>query len=636
MKYLTILSLWLVCACTQPKAFDSASVADAPDGAIQHVEPPCWWTGMKTGLQLLVNGPEISAYDNVAFEGLAGIKVAKVTKADSPNYLFVDLTIGSGAEAGEGWLVFKNEVGDRFKYPYTIGKKAEGGRESFTTADMIYLIFPDRFANGDPSNDDMPGMQEKADRNVNLGRHGGDIKGIIDHLDYVAELGATAIWCTPLLVDDQSFESYHGYACGDYYKIDPRMGSNELYREFVDKAHEKGLKIIMDIVTNHCGTDHWWMKDLPFKDWIHVFPEFTGSNIAFSTNMDPNASKYDLNLQESGWFVPSMPDMNLDNPFTLKYFQQWAVWWVEYAGLDGLRVDTYPYNEKEPMSRWCAAVRAEYPWINIVGECWTMSYPQLAYWQADAATPDGFNSNLPSIMDFPLCEALTAAICESGDNPGWGRGMTRIYDCLSHDFVYKDLSHMMTFFANHDHGRMGDTFNHDPARMKEAIALLATIRGIPQLYNGDEMMFSHVPGDDWSDGAKRIDFPGGWPGDAVNLFTPEGRAAAGGAYADAAELHDYTATLFNWRKGKKVLHDGKTMHFLGRDNTYAFFRYNDTDAVFVFVNNSNSDKAVPWDHYAELAPASVQARNVVTGAAITLDANLSLPANSVLIAEYSR
>lgn len=646
MKYLTILSLWLVCACTQPKAFDSASVADAPDGAIMHVEPPCWWTGMKTGLQLLVNGPEISAYDNVAFEGLAGIKVAKVIKADSPNYLFVDLTIGSGAEAGEGWLVFKNEAGDRFKYPYTIGKKAEGGRESFTTADMIYLIFPDRFANGDPSNDDMPGMQEKADRNVNLGRHGGDIKGIIDHLDYVAELGATAIWCTPLLVDDQSFESYHGYACGDYYKIDPRMGSNELYREFVDKAHEKGLKVIMDIVTNHCGTDHWWMKDLPFKDWIHVFPEFTGSNIAFSTNMDPNASKYDLNLQESGWFVPSMPDMNLDNPFTLKYFQQWAVWWVEYAGLDGLRVDTYPYNEKEPMSRWCAALRAEYPWINIVGECWTMSYPQLAYWQADAATPDGFNSNLPSIMDFPLCEALTAAICESGDNPGWGRGMTRIYDCLSHDFVYKDLSHMMTFFANHDHGRMGDTFNHDPARMKEAIALLATIRGIPQLYNGDEMMFSHVPGDDWSDGAKRIDFPGGWPGDAVNLFTSEGRAAASaadagkpwpaGRYADAAELHDYTATLFNWRKGKKVLHDGKTMHFLGRDNTYAFFRYNDTDAVFVFVNNSNSDKAVPWDHYAELAPAFVQARNVVTGTPVTLDANLSLPANSVLIAEYSR
>ena len=205
---------------------------------------------------------------------------------------------------------------------------------------------------------------------------------------------------------------------------------------------------------------------------------------------------------------------------------------------------------------------------------------------------------------------------------------------------------MMTFFANHDHGRMGDTFNHDPARMKEAIALLATIRGIPQLYNGDEMMFSHVPGDDWSDGAKRIDFPGGWPGDAVNLFTPEGRAAASaadagkpwpaGRYADADELHDYTAMLFNWRKGKKVLHDGKTMHFLGRDNTYAFFRSNDTDAVFVFVNNSNSDKAVRWDHYAELAPASVQARNVVTGTPVTLDANLSLPANSVLIAEFAR
>ena len=638
MKRILPLAVALVAlaACGGRATFDASSVKDAPEGAIVRVEPPCWWTGMKTGLQLMVYGPEISAYDNVRLEGLKGVGVAKVSKADSPNYLFVDVTIGSSAAAGDLWLVFKNAQGDEFKYPYHLGRKADVQKESFSTADMIYLIFPDRFANGDPSNDTVEGLQEPADRKVNLGRHGGDIQGIIDHLDYIAGLGATAIWCTPMLLDDQDFESYHGYACCDYYNIDSRMGDNALYKEFVDKAHEKGLKVIMDIVTNHCGTFHWWMKDLPFKDWIHIFPEYTGTNIAFSTNMDPNASRHDLNIQESGWFVPMMPDMNLDNPFVLKYFQQWAAWWVEYAGLDGLRVDTYPYNEKDPMSKWCQSVTAEYPWINIVGECWTMSYPQLAYWQGGNANKDGFDSHLPSIMDFPLCEALTDAVNECGDNPAWGKGMTRVYECLSHDFVYADLSRMMTFFANHDHGRMGDTFGHDVAKMKTALALLATIRGIPQLYNGDEMMFSHVPGNDWSDGAKRIDFPGGWEGDSTDLFSEKGRKAAKGEYASAQDLHDYTARLFNWRKGKKVLHSGKTMHFIKRDNTYAFFRYDAKDAVFVYVNNSASEKKVPWADYAEIAPASVQAVDVMTGVQLTLDSNLTVPAKSVLIAEYSR
>lgn len=635
-----------VVSCGSVGWFDPESVPDAPDGTITRIEPPCWWTGMTTSLQLMVNGPQVSSYSKVTLEGLAGVRVKKVHAADSPNYLFVDVDIADSAESGSGFLVFENSTGDRFKVPYGIGVKSDVHRESFSTADMIYLVFPDRFANGDPGNDTMPQMQEPADRSVNLGRHGGDIKGIIDHLDYIAGLGATAIWCTPLLTDDQESESYHGYACGDYYNIDPRMGTNDLYREFVRKAHDNGLKVIMDIVTNHCGTAHWWMKDLPFKDWVHVFPEYTGTNIAFSTNMDPNASKYDLNLQESGWFVPSMPDMNLDNPFVLKYFQQWAVWWIEYAGLDGLRVDTYPYNEKEPMSRWCASVSAEYPWINIVGECWTMSYPQLAYWQKGSSNEDGFDSNLPSIMDFPLYEALTAAICEGGDNPEWGHGMTRVYDCLSHDFVYADLSRMMTFFANHDHGRMGDTFDHDPAKMKIALALLATIRGIPQLYSGDEMMFSHVPGNDWSDGAKRIDFPGGWAGDSYDLFTAEGRKAAtrrnagksypDGTYTHAEELHDYTARLFGWRKGAKAVHEGKTLHFMTRDNTYAFFRYTDTDAVFVYVNNSDSDKSVPWNHYREMASGDVHARNVITGEAVVLAEGLSVPAKTVLVAEFKR
>ncbi|MCQ2147004.1 MAG: alpha-amylase family glycosyl hydrolase [Bacteroidales bacterium] len=615
---------------TETSILNTSKVLKATSKELVRVEPLSWWIGMKTDLQLLIGGDNISDFD-VCIIGGKGVRVTKVTKADSPNYLFVDVDIDTDATPGTYYLVFSNgEV--QFRYPYQISAREEGSsqRKSFTTADMIYLVFPDRFADADPK------IDGEVDRDTPLARHGGDIKGIIKHLDYISGLGATAIWSTPLLVDNE-IESYHGYACGDYYHIDPRFGTNELYRQLCDKAHEKGLKMIMDIVTNHCGTRHWRIKDMPFKDWVHVFDKYTGTINAFSTNMDPNASWYDLNLQESGWFVPSMPDMNLDNPYVLKYFQQWAVWWIEYAGLDGLSVDTYPYNEKDPMSRWCACVRAEYPNINIVGECWTASHAQLAYWQGDNGNKDGFNSNLPSIMDFPLRDAMEAAICESGDNPEWGRGMTRVYDCLSHDFVYHDLSKMMIFIANHDHARMGDTFNHNPDKMKIALTLVATLRGIPQLYNGDEMMFSHKIGGDWSDGSKRIDFPGGWKGDKVNLFTKSGRKAASSdpMYEHAEELYNYTSKLFNWRKTKEVIHSGRTMHFLTRDNTYAFFRYNDKEVVFVYVNNSYSDKTIPWNNYAEIASSLTRGRNVITGMSIRVNSSTVVPAMSTLIVEYT-
>ena len=596
---------------------------------IERVEPISWWTGMKMPLQLMVKGDGIATF-KARIEGGAGVSVKNVTPGDSPDYLFVDVEIAASAKPGEYTLVFTD--GDReVRCPYQIAAREKGSasRKSFTTADMVYLVFPDRFANGDPSNDSAYGMVEKGNRSLTGGRHGGDIQGIIDHLDYITGLGATAIWSTPLLVDNEPEGSYHGYACGDYYHIDPRFGSNSLYKDMVAKAHEKGVKIIMDIVTNHCGTAHWWMEDLPFKDWIHVFPEFTGSNIAFSTNMDPNASKYDLNLQESGWFVPSMPDMNLDNPFVLRYFQQWAIWWIEYSGLDGFRVDTYPYNEKDPMSEWCAAVRNEYPDFNIVGECWVSSHSQLAYWQADNGNKDGFNSHLPSLMDFPVQEAVVGALCESGDNPGWGQGMARVYDCLSHDFVYHDISNMVIFLANHDHARIGDVLGKNPDKLKLGLAMMATMRGIPQLYNGDEMMFTSFNGEQ-SDPARRVDFPGGWAEDKVNLFDENGRDVL------SADLHDYTARLFNWRKDKAVIHDGKTMHFLGRDNTYAYFRYDDTDAVFVFINNTDHEVPVPWSHYSELVPAYVEARNVLTGESMTLSEGQAVPAGKALVAEFSR
>ena len=626
-------------SCGSRSESDPEKIQDAGT-RVGRVEPLSWWTGMKTPLQLMVCGDGISRYD-VRIEGGKGVKAGTVHKADSPDYLFVDVEISPDAAPGTYYIVFDDGT-DKFKYSYEIAARSEGSAErgSFSTADMVYLIMPDRFANGDPSNDATDDTAEKPDRDGFFGRHGGDIQGIIDHLDYISDLGATAVWCTPLLLDDEPEGSYHGYACADYYRIDPRFGSNGLYREFVGKAHEKGLKVIMDIVTNHCGTAHWWMKNLPFEDWVHVFPEYTGTNVCFSTNMDPNASKYDLNLQESGWFVPSMPDMNLDNPFVLQYFKQWAVWWIEYAGLDGFRVDTYPYNEKKPMSEWCAAVLEEYPGFNIVGECWTSSIPQLAYWQGGNANRDGFDSHLPSIMDFPLQEAICKGL--PTDSQAWGEGMVRVYDCLSHDFVYHDLSRMMIFVGNHDMDRIGDVLRHNADRQKIAIAMMATMRGIPQMFYGDEMMFVSKDRSQ-GHGGLRVDFPGGWAGDKMDLFTAEGRARAavntdGKPVPEgfAADMHDYTRTLFQWRKGKKVIHDGRTMHFLTRDNTYAYFRYDDTDAVFVFINNSRGKKHIPWSHYAEIADGLHDGRNVLTGESAEVSDSTVVGPRQVLIVEYKR
>ena len=626
-------------SCGGGTDFDPASVSDA-GSRIERVEPLSWWTEMKTPLQLLVKGEDISSWD-VFIEGGKGVEVSAVHKSDSPDYLFVDVKISGNAGPGTYYIVFRNGS-ETFKYPYEIAARQEGSaaRKSFTTADMIYLIMPDRFANGDPSNDATEDTAEKPDRKEYFGRHGGDIQGIIDHLDYIAGLGATAIWNTPLLLDNEPEGSYHGYACADYYHVDPRFGSNGLYREFVGKAHEKGLKVIMDIVTNHCGTAHWWMQDLPFKDWIHVFPEYTGTNVCFSTNMDPNASQYDLNLQESGWFVPSMPDMNLNNPYVLNYFKQWAVWWIEYSGLDGFRVDTYPYNEKEPMSEWCAAILNEYPDFNIVGECWTSSIPQLAYWQGGNANKDGFDSHLPSIMDFPLQEAIWKGV--PTDSQAWGEGMTKVYDCLSHDFVYHDLSKMMIFPGNHDTDRIGDVLKHNADRHRIVMAMMATMRGIPQIFYGDEMMFVSKDRSQ-GHGGLRVDFPGGWQGDEVNLFTEEGRASAAVntdgkpvAKGFAADMHDYTQKLFQWRKDKKVIHDGKTMHFLTRDNTYAYFRYDDTDAVFVYINNSRGKKNIPWSHYAEIAEGLHDGRNVITGESVQVSDSTVVGPRQVLVVEYKR
>ena len=618
-RVLTIIMLLAV-------AFNAS--AAKPKFDIKHIEPLSWWVGMNTPLQLMINGDGISAFDVAILPEDSGVAVAKVHQADSPNYLFVDVAISDDAAAGEYTLRFSDGK-RRYDYPYTIAERREGSRErlSFTNADFVYLIMPDRFANGDPSNDSTDDTAEKALRSNPGRRHGGDLQGMIDHLDYIADLGATAIWSTPLLLDNENGASYHGYSCSDYYLIDPRYGSNELFKKYVEECHKRDLKVIMDIVPNHSSTSHWWYADQPFADWTHQWDKYTQSNWTFSTNMDVNASKADLYQMESGWFDRSMADMNLDNEYLLNYFKQWAVWWIEYADLDGFRVDTYPYNEKMPMSKWCEAVMAEYPNFNIVGEVWTSSIPQLAYWQGGNANKDGFDSHLKSIMDFPLHDAIRAAMTESG-NGGWGQGMTRVYDVLSHDFVYHDLSNMMIMAANHDTDRIGDVCEGDARRMKIVHTLLATLRGMPQMLYGDELLFRST---DRSKGhpTLRVDFPGGWEGDRINLFD---RANHFGAQK---EVYDYTRHIMNWRKSKEVIHSGKTLHFIDRDNTYAYFRYNDNEVVFVYINNSDNERTVPWARYAEITEGLGDGVNVITGEPLKRT-GVKVAPMSTLVVEFVR
>ena len=581
---------------------------------VSRVEPPLWWVGMKTPLQLLVQGKDISTWD-LSLEGGKGISIKEIHKAESPNYLFVDIAFAPDAAAGTVNLRFSRE-GETFTVPYRILEREENSaqRKSFTTADAIYLVMPDRFVNGDPSNDNSCLTTEIADYQAFFGRHGGDIQGIEDQLDYIAGLGMTAIWNTPLLEDNEPQSSYHGYACSDYYRIDPRFGSNWKYREMVSKAHERGLKIIMDIVTNHCGTHHWWMEDLPFADWIHQWPEYTHSNCAFSAQNDPYCAEIDRENMLGGWFDTSMPDMNLDNPYLLQYFKQWAVWWIEWAGLDGLRVDTYPYNEKYPMAEWNKSVLAEYPDLNIVGEVWSNNVPQVAYWQKDNPNKDGFNSNLPSIMDFCLMSAISSSI--NSDSESWDEGITKVYDCIANDLYFTNVHNMIIFPGNHDTARIGDVCQKDPAKMKIVYSLMATLRGFPQIFAGDELM---VTSRDLSQGhgGLRVELPLDWAEDPVSK-----------------DLHDCFSTLFQWRKTSDAVHNGATKHFISRDNTYAYFRYTDSEAVFVFVNNNPSERALPWDSYAEMMPhIKGQGHNVLTGEEFIPD-GMTVPGKTSIVIEF--
>ena len=594
--------------------------------AIQQVEPLCWWTNMEMPLTLMFHGQDL-ADSKVSVQQLVNGKVVrgeclglvpgKQHNAESPNYLFVDFGV---FQPGVYRITLK-KGNKKATYDYLIAERREGSRErkSFDASDVVYLIMSDRFVDGDESNNSTPNTREKGNKENINGRWGGDIQGIINSFDHIAALGATAIWPTPMLGDDEEAWSYHGYACSDYYHIDPRYGSNSMYAQMVQKAHEKGLKIIMDMVPNHCGASHWWIADLPYQNWINQFPEFTNTNNCFTANYDINASEYDRLLSNRGWFDKPMPDMNLENPDLLKYFQQWAIWWIEYANLDGLRVDTYPYIEKQPGADWLKAIRNEYPNINIVGECWTRPAPAVAYWQSGTKNFDGFDSNLPTVMDFPVEEAIRQALENDGNY--WGGGLTKVYDAVAMDYQYGDVNKLLTFLGNHDMARIRDVVkDRDLRRVRLGYVLLATMRGIPQLFYGDEYAMS--AGEDINNHSYlRMPLPQG------EQVTPE-----------MQQMFDFQSALFQWRKNEPVLHFGRTMHFMARNNTYAFFRYNDDEAVFVFANAANEPRTIPTDHYKEiLSKYNAIGVNPLTGEQVDLNrTDIEMPAISTLIVKLTK
>ena len=591
--------------------------------ALSRIEPPFWWTGFKKNdLQLLVYGKNISTATISVDQ--PGFVIKKINKVANLNYLFLDITIKADAQQVNATILFKSKdkIVGKYLYELKARKKGSAGRKGFSASDVIYLLMPDRFSNGDNSNDDVTGMAEVVNRYNPDGRHGGDIKGIANHLDYIKELGVTAVWINPLLENNQPKYSYHGYSITDYYKVDPRFGTNEDYQKLGDAIHQRGMKLVMDMVLNHCGSEHWWMKDLPSPDWVNEWPVFTRTNYRAGTPTDPYASAADSKQFVSGWFDNTMPDLNQRNPFVKNYLIQNSIWWIEYAGLDGIRQDTHPYSFKEMTAEWGKRITTEYPDFNMVGECWMNNPASVAYWQKDALNKDHYNSGLPSVFDFPLYDALNKAFNEQ---EGWNTGILRLYDVLSQDFTYANPSNIVVFADNHDVNRYFDTQKNDIRKLKMAMAFVLTTRGIPEMYYGTEILMTS--GDYNGDGNKRKDFPGGWIGDDRNAFIPEGRTE------DENDMYDYLHKLLEWRKTQDVIHTGKFLHFIPRDGIYTYFRYNDKEAVMVIMNNNEETKTIETGRYDEVLTKFKSGTVILTGTPVKDLTTLIVPGKTAMIIE---
>lgn len=594
---------------------------------ITRIEPPFWWSSMADpSLQLLVYGDNLSEL-NVLTDH-PDVKLKGVHTVKNPNYLFIDLEIEPQRKDFFVNLIFEynREVVSTVYYEIRARGEDSERRKGFDNSDVIYLLMPDRFANGDTLNDSHPAMLEKADRSDPNGRHGGDIAGIRNKLDYLADLGITALWMNPLLENNMPAYSYHGYAITDHYRIDPRFGTNDDYLELVKECHDRGIKVIMDQVFNHCGSYHWWMADLPSQDWIHRFPEYTPSNYRGETVMDPHASEKDRNKMLAGWFDKTMPDLDQRNPFLANYLIQNSIWWIEYAGLDGIRMDTYPYSYEDVMRRWVRRVMTEYPDFNVVGETWLQKESHTAYFMENEKEYFGENTHLPAVTDFPMHYALANAFNEEDS---WTGGLARFYYVLSQDFLYPDPFSTVIFADNHDLSRYFTLVHENFDSWKMGMALLLTTRGIPMIYYGTEILMTGE--EHTGHGYIREDFPGGWPGDPRDAFTASGRTG------QENEAFDYLKNLLNWRKDTEVLHDGKLVHFVPSDGLYVFFRYNEDSAVMVVLNNNETGSCqVDPKDYAEVTEGFSTMRNIFTGDVIPAGELFSVGPDSAVVLELFR
>ena len=617
---------------------------------IDRIEPTDWYVGLKdASLQLMVYGKDIKTA-NVTTD-YPGVKIDSLVRLDSPNYLLVYMNV-KDAQPGTMTLLFQQGK-QKKKVNYTLKAREKKGEEryGFSNADVLYMLMPDRFASGRTDNDQIKGLRPyKNDRTQPSLRHGGDLEGIRQHLDYFKELGVTALWFTPVLENDSpdhgTQSTYHGYATTNYYRVDPRFGSNEEYRQLCDEAHAKGIKIVMDMIFNHSGYEHPWTLDMPSKDWLNTPEWLSPENQAKAVKMktmdgaakvndkyqqtsykltpvvDPYASKIDLHETVDGWFVPTMPDLNQRNPHVIKYLIQNSIWWIETVGIDGIRMDTYPYADRDAMAQWMKIIGEEYPNFNTVGETWVTEPAYTAAWQKDSKLSEK-NSYLPTVMDFAFYDRINQAKNEETD--AWWNGFNRIYNNFVYDYLYPNPSNVMAFLENHDTDRfLGE--GKDTVALKQALALLLTVNRTPQLYYGTEVLMNgtkHI-----TDGNVRKDFPGGFPGDTKNCFTREGRTQAENA------MFDWLSRLLHWRQGNDVIIKGKQTQFIPFNGIYVIARQYQGKTVLTILNGNRKQADMQLDRYAEVIGNTTAAKDVITGRTVKLDKKLSLKSRQTLILEF--
>ncbi|MEO0366994.1 MAG: alpha-amylase family glycosyl hydrolase [Pseudomonadota bacterium] len=637
----------------------SCGALHAESYQIVGTDPPSWWVGMADReVQVMVYGPDIAALEpalapslvlepprctardgkkieidasdtgcirNLAPED-ALVELTDVKRTDNSNYVFLTFSVGENAPSQSLQIDFEldGNIETTLLFPL-LDRHREAG-DGFSSEDVIYLVTPDRFVNGDPANDTVAGYDDTLNRDENYGRHGGDLQGVIDRLDYIHEMGFTQLWLNPVLENAQPQWSYHGYAITDHYRVDPRFGDNALYQTLANSARERGMGLIIDIVLNHIGNEHEWMRDLPASDWINYGGEFVGTNHQREALHDPYASEDDRQRFADGWFVPTMPDLNQRNPLLARYLIQHSIWWIEYAGLSGIRVDTWPYSDKAFLTEYARAVREEYPDINIVGEEWTTNPSLTAYWQAGSPRSDSYESHLPSVFDFPLQAALVEALNEP---ESWSTGLVKIYRTLANDFLYGDPNQLVTFPDNHDMSRVFTQLDGNLDRWKQAHAILLTTRGIPQLYYGSEILFANPDSD--SHGVIRKEFSGGWPDHTADAVTGEGLTD------EQREAQSWLRKLLNWRKSSPAAQTGKLTHFAPRDGIYAFRRDAETGTTIVtIINKNDTEVSVDRTTFAGLLPDTSVGNNVMTGASANAERGITVPANGATILEFVR